>query len=261
MPLISFHFFSIYYTWFRLVDHSRCLPSLDIRKLPIHHTSGWASLTCSQDSIKRTARRNAWYDVDDDGVQTYNPFGRVSNRPRHRRDEESDELYHAHTDNPAEHDAHATEGGPSTGPGLRHHQNETSLDLAWTTSRPNQQQHRHYNDETKPETVPAVPTDMVEPATKSDLQPSSTDDSVKARQNRLTLASQMKALLGTWASLLFVFVLAGFAVRYTHQSPVTVFIINFIAIVPSNAALGFAVNETLKYVGNTRAGLINTSFG
>lgn len=71
----------------------------------------------------------------------------------------------------------------------------------------------------------------------------------------------MKALLGTWASLLFVFVLAGFAVRYTHQSPVTVFIINFIAIVPSNAALGFAVNETLKYVGNTLAGLINTSFG
>ncbi len=50
-------------------------------------------------SIKKAARRSAWYEGEDDGVKTYNPFGRVSNKPRRKRDEEQGGLYHANTEN------------------------------------------------------------------------------------------------------------------------------------------------------------------
>ena len=87
------------------------------------------------------------------------------------------------------------------------------------------------------------------------------EETSKKRHPKIPVVSQMKALLFAWPSLLFVFVPAGFAVKYTHQQPVTVFVLNFIAIIPSSAALGFAVEETLSYVGNTPGALISMSFG
>ena len=79
---------------------------------------------------------------------------------------------------------------------------------------------------------------------------------------QLTAGGQVKAVFYSWTSVLFVFVPVGFAISYSRRdiSPVAVFIINFLAIVPSNAALGFAIEEVNLYVGDILAGLISMSF-
>lgn len=53
---------------------------------------------------------------------------------------------------------------------------------------------------------------------------------------------------------------AGFAVYYTKQSAAACFIVNFFAIIPSNAALGFAIEEVNLHVGDVIAGLLSMSF-
>lgn len=73
--------------------------------------------------------------------------------------------------------------------------------------------------------------------------------------------SQMKAVFGAWVALLFAFVPAGFAVYYTRQPAVTVFIINFVAIFPSSFTITYAIEEINMYVGDKLEGLINMSFG
>jgi len=77
---------------------------------------------------------------------------------------------------------------------------------------------------------------------------------------RLPVAYQLKAVLWHPVSLLFAFVPAGFAVYYTHQNAATVFVLNFLAIVPSNVALMFAIAEFSKYVGDKLEGLLPMTF-
>ena len=52
------------------------------------------------DSIKKAARKSAWYQSDDDEYKTYNPFGRISNRPRPDV-ETGAPLHHTPTENDA----------------------------------------------------------------------------------------------------------------------------------------------------------------
>jgi hypothetical protein len=65
---------------------------------------------------------------------------------------------------------------------------------------------------------------------------------------------------GSWINVLLVFVPAGFAVNYTHRNPVTVFCINFIAIIPSSSILSFAVENVETYGGDTLGALLNMTF-
>jgi Ca2+/H+ antiporter len=61
--------------------------------------------------------------------------------------------------------------------------------------------------------------------------------------------------------LIFAFVAAGFAVEYTEQKPVTIFVVNTFAIVTTAGLLGFAVDEATLHLGDTVGGLLNMSFG
>jgi hypothetical protein len=70
----------------------------------------------------------------------------------------------------------------------------------------------------------------------------------------LTLASN-------YVNILLVFVPVGIVLGATGANPTTVFIINFIAIVPLAALLSFATEELSVKLGQTVGGLMNATFG
>jgi len=67
-------------------------------------------------------------------------------------------------------------------------------------------------------------------------------------------------LFNSWLSLLLFFIPAGFAVNYTHVNPIAVFVINFIAIIPSAIVLDLAVDEISLRVGEVLQGILSMTF-
>ena len=82
-----------------------------------------------------------------------------------------------------------------------------------------------------------------------------------ALKRRIPFIAQVRVVLGAWVNLLFVFVPAGFAVNYTRCSSITIFCINFIAIMPSATTLGFAINELEYRIGDKMSALLHMTFG
>ena len=83
----------------------------------------------------------------------------------------------------------------------------------------------------------------------------------KDRQ-KFTFMSQIRAtLLNSYINILLIFVPVGIAVYYAHISPVGVFVINFIAIIPLAAMLSYATEEIALRTGETIGGLLNATFG
>ncbi|KAK3906881.1 Sodium/calcium exchanger protein-domain-containing protein [Staphylotrichum tortipilum] len=71
-----------------------------------------------------------------------------------------------------------------------------------------------------------------------------------------------RTLFSSWINLLLLAAPAGIIVNYIHSvSRVVVFVVNFIAIVPLAALLGFATEEIALRTGETVGGLLNASFG
>lgn len=65
----------------------------------------------------------------------------------------------------------------------------------------------------------------------------------RLEERSLVLSELIKVLSCSWANLLLIFVPVGLAVNYTHQSPLVIFAINFVAIVGPSALLEFSVTE------------------
>lgn len=68
-------------------------------------------------------------------------------------------------------------------------------------------------------------------------------------------------LLSNYVNILLVFVPLGIVAGATHWDPVTVFVLNFFAIVPLAAVLSFATEEISMKLGQTMGGLLNATFG
>lgn len=68
-------------------------------------------------------------------------------------------------------------------------------------------------------------------------------------------------LLSNYVNILLVFVPLGIVAGATHWNPVTVFVLNFFAIVPLAAVLSFATEEISVKLGQTMGGLLNATFG
>jgi len=81
------------------------------------------------------------------------------------------------------------------------------------------------------------------------------------RRPKLTIGHQLHAILfHSWINVLFAFIPTGFVVNYTHRGAITVFCINFIAIIPSAVLLALALDEIGFRVGDTLQGLLNMTF-
>lgn len=77
-----------------------------------------------------------------------------------------------------------------------------------------------------------------------------------------TWKNQLRRTVGSsWINILLVCAPVGIVTNYTGVSGQAVFAINFIAIIPLAAMLGFATEEIALRTGETLGGLINATFG
>jgi Ca2+:H+ antiporter len=70
-----------------------------------------------------------------------------------------------------------------------------------------------------------------------------------------------KTLMSNYVNVLLVFVPLGIIAGLAQWDPVTVFVLNFFAIVPLAALLSFATEQLALKVGQTLGGLLNATFG
>jgi Ca2+:H+ antiporter len=71
----------------------------------------------------------------------------------------------------------------------------------------------------------------------------------------------LTVLLSNYVNVLLVFLPLGIISGALGWSPVVVFVMNFLAIMPLASLLSFATEELSKKVGQTIGGLLNASFG
>lgn len=96
---------------------------------------------------------------------------------------------------------------------------------------------------------------------KPELKQSSSSFSKSSKQ-KFTFVGQLRAtLFNSWLNVLFIFIPVGIAVHFVKVSPVIIFVMNFIAIIPLAAMLSYATEEIALRTGETIGGLLNASFG
>ncbi|KAK1635001.1 calcium/proton exchanger [Colletotrichum phormii] len=78
-----------------------------------------------------------------------------------------------------------------------------------------------------------------------------------------TVANQLqRTLLSSYINILILAAPAGIAISYVSSiNKIAVFVVNFIAIIPLAAMLGFATEEIALRTGETLGGLLNATFG
>jgi Ca2+:H+ antiporter len=77
-----------------------------------------------------------------------------------------------------------------------------------------------------------------------------------------TVGSQLKAtIFNSYINVLLLAAPVGIALHFINISPVAVFVVNFIAIIPLAALLSYATEEIAIRVGETLGGLLNATFG
>lgn len=84
----------------------------------------------------------------------------------------------------------------------------------------------------------------------------------KKQKQKFTFVGQFKAtILNSYINVLFVFIPLGIAMHFVNVSPVVIFVMNFVAIIPLAAMLSYATEEISLRTGETIGGLLNASFG
>ena len=245
------------------------------------------------DSIKKAARKEAWYRQDSDDVKTFNIFGRVNTRPRAKKDVETG-LYKTQTENDAdsptedarkksyEKDREGYEGphksgtfpqGPAGNMPPSREENEISMSSGYGDSKPSTEKQTSEDVDARRSSGSEAKAADAGPRRRKGLKfwkkeeasdKEKTDGKVRRRDKfgpPPPVMSQVKAVFYSWINLLLVFVPAGFALEYAHVNEIVVFVINFLGIIPLAAMLSFATEELALYIGETLGGLLNATFG
>ncbi|KAN0069050.1 Sodium/calcium exchanger domain containing protein [Elaphomyces granulatus] len=215
---------------------------------------------------RHEARYQAWFDEDGE-PSSHNPFKKF--RTRHRNllsGDGPDGISHSITESDMRtfperqrrKQGNRDLGGPA---------GSSSLPIeASGTDRPNTEDSIDDRSTNKPMNS-VNDHDLRQRPTRSPKQTdlketSGSNDPEQNDRQKYTVAGQLKAtVLNSWINLLLIFVPAGIAVNYAHLSPVAIFVVNFIAIVPLAAMLSFATEEIALRTGETIGGLLNATFG
>ncbi|KAK1998964.1 calcium/proton exchanger [Colletotrichum falcatum] len=206
--------------------------------------------------------------------QTWNPFRHVSweSHPSKRctwdganleaqreapaEDAETDETLHHVQSEPARRDSDAVRN--SLGKEARSGSGSGSGDTAY---------------DNKPDDGAVLRNRKSEAAQDEGLLPEEEREKPKKRKSGLikhvepkmpfTVANQLqRTLLSSYINILILAAPAGIAISYVGSvNKIAVFVVNFIAIIPLAAMLGFATEEIALRTGETLGGLLNATFG
>ncbi|KAL1953893.1 hypothetical protein VTO42DRAFT_2045 [Malbranchea cinnamomea] len=115
-------------------------------------------------------------------------------------------------------------------------------------------------------TVPLTPPEETIPRVAS--RPSDSrekegeaEDDVRQKPQYTLIGQLRAALFNSWINLLLVAVPVGITVNYLHVTPVAVFVVNLVAIIPLAAIMSYTTQEISIRTGDTIAGLLDVSFG
>jgi Ca2+:H+ antiporter len=76
-----------------------------------------------------------------------------------------------------------------------------------------------------------------------------------------TTRGDLQHILFRCTNMLFLFVIAGFAVKYTHQQPTVTFSINLLAVFPSSILMGVGLKSMRERYGGLIQALLYMTFG
>lgn len=77
-----------------------------------------------------------------------------------------------------------------------------------------------------------------------------------------TVVNQLqRTFLNSWINILLIAAPVGIGLHFTKVTPIVIFVVNFIAIVPLAAMLSYATEEIALRTGETLGGLLNATFG
>ena len=253
--------------------------------------------TIPPDKFRAAAKREAWYDDDDDQTPNYNPFRKI-----HRRnkiliigdEENSGRVPTNRSENRVTPSAEIERRSRNLGAEYMTQRADT-LPSSSSNSTPRQAQgiqtpvatdfpvagdrNETFNTESSDTAVDLPPTEAQGEdgprrrkglLQKMHLKKGSRDPEKRRASSGLfqrdkqkfTVMGQLRAtILNSWINILLIFVPIGIAVHYAGISKVGVFVINFIAIIPLAAMLSFATEEIALRTGETIGGLLNATFG
>lgn len=243
------------------------------------------------DKYRAAARRDAWYDNDDD-PPNYNPFRKIQRR-RHKVTSDGDVengttrsltgfasesnalgSQEANRRSQIPHGPSHADTMPPSSPINRspvdampdakseimdERQTESSQDTATTRTSGTMVGSRNR----KPGFFGRFRKSDEEKDEKKEIKRSGRSASwLKRDKQTFTAMGQLRAtILNSWINVLLIFVPIGIAVNYTNIPKVAVFVINFIAIIPLAAMLSYATEEIALRTGETIGGLLNATFG
>jgi Ca2+:H+ antiporter len=221
----------------------------------------------SLDSIKRAARKEAWYG------DSYNPFRKVNsnNWAAHGDEEQGDSVREAplsmvHSEpipespresDPVEH----TMTAPNTG---RMSQPDSGTTATTTVDKEKEQPQGEQLQKPRRRFVPGF------------LQKEKVEEEGEEREEKrpwykgkklyhaepFTIRNQLeRTIFNSWVNILLLAAPVGIAINYAGINGKIVFVVNFIAIIPLAGMLSFATEEIALHVGESVGGLLNASFG
>lgn len=194
---------------------------------------------CWKDRVRYRAHR-ATAQAGSDSVN-YNPFARIRSR------ESADVENQLHRTQSEQHPP-AGDSKPPADQGL--------------AAAPQAEEEKPTTDSTATGIAGRTTDENTTPAALQEEELTLEDRKKLALKRSIAPGVQIIRILGcNWFNLLLPFIPAGFVVFYTRLSPRIIFCINFVAIVPSSAILGYATQEAAVRVGDRLGALINMTFG
>lgn len=231
------------------------------------------------DKHRAAARFEAWY--SDENERNLNPFQKLHGHRRHKADEE-DGLHAAKTNQSESAFQQSMElkrrGENHTSSGPRY---ANTMPLSAGGAGPSTLEEAPGEEQTKePSQDSGTGTSQTvvaaeEPKSFRRRFPSfghkgkdntgeeeTTTPEPKKPKQKFTAMGQVRAtLLNSYINILLLAVPVGIALNYAKISPVAVFVVNFIAIIPLAAMLSYATEEIALRTGETIGGLLNATFG
>jgi hypothetical protein len=81
-------------------------------------------------------------------------------------------------------------------------------------------------------------------------------------RRKFTVANQLRAtIFNSWINILLIAAPVGIALHFVNVSQVAIFVVNFVAIIPLAAMLGYATEEIAIRASDTAGSLLNATFG
>ncbi|KAL9610782.1 MAG: hypothetical protein Q9167_004538 [Letrouitia subvulpina] len=239
---------------------------------------------------RSSARQQAWYAEDDD-TPNFNPFGKIRPRRRDLSEEDEENAYRPKTNQSESHIV----------PSIEQDRISQNAEICSGPPHPNTMPTQRKPPFPSPGVPPEAselngqsedsgpaPSATVIPETeaivsngapkgprrrwvdkfhksgseKDDIKRTESSKSKRPKQ-RFTFVGQLKAtVFNSWINILLLMVPVGIAVHFTDKvTPIGVFVINFIAIIPLAAMLSYATEELALRTGETLGGLLNATFG